>query len=195
MFARISKGTVRLVVIAVAGALGGAAVAYAAIPDRGGVIHACYQKTTGALRVVDSEKDRGCTRAELGLVWNQTGPQGVAGAQGPAGPQGVAGPQGPAGPAGSARAFISFGQNGSGASKNVTSVEDLTHGLYCVLLDPSIDLATTAPIVTPAAGTGFGALMATVVPAGCSTSRTGIQVQIWNSSGVGVQGGFDLVVP
>ena len=90
---------------------------------------------------------------------------------------------------------MSYGINGSGAEHNVTRIDDLTNGLYCVLLDPSIDPRDTAPVVTPAAGTGYGALMATVVPAGCITTRLGIQVQIWNAGGAGVAGGFDLVVP
>jgi hypothetical protein len=36
-------------------ALGG--VAFAAIPDSGGTVHACYQKANGSLRVVESESD------------------------------------------------------------------------------------------------------------------------------------------
>jgi hypothetical protein len=53
-------------------AVGG--VAFAAIPDSQGVIHACYQKTTGALRVVDSAGN--CRRSETPIEWNQHGPPG-----------------------------------------------------------------------------------------------------------------------
>ena len=59
-------------------ALGG--VAFAAIPDSGGVIHACYQKANGNLRVVDSE--RGCRSSEHPLSWSQDhGPGGSLGVQ------------------------------------------------------------------------------------------------------------------
>ena len=73
-------------------AIGG--VAYATIPDGAGVIHACYQKQGGQLRVIDTGNGAGCTQFEQGLNWNQTGPQGL---QGPPGPQGVQGPKGATG--------------------------------------------------------------------------------------------------
>jgi lamin tail-like protein len=87
--------------VAVAGA------AFAAIPDRDGVIHACRKLDGGALRAV--AKASACRSGERALAWNQQGPRGAtgpAGAQGPAGPAGPAGPQGatgaqgPQGPAG-----------------------------------------------------------------------------------------------
>ena len=64
---------------AVAGGL-----AYAAIPDAAGVIHACYRTSTddqkGQLRAVDSAAS--CRNNELPTQWNVTG---APGAQGPAG--------------------------------------------------------------------------------------------------------------
>jgi hypothetical protein len=63
------------------------AVVQAAIPDPSGVIHACY-RANGNLRLVDKSN---CTSGETALTWNQTGPQGPAGAPGPAG---TPGPQG-----------------------------------------------------------------------------------------------------
>lgn len=77
--------------------LGG--VAYAAIPDAGGVIHGCYRTANpakGALTVVDSEAGGVCPSGTAELNWNQTGPQGATGAtgsQGPAGPSGISGYQ------------------------------------------------------------------------------------------------------
>jgi hypothetical protein len=80
--------------------------AFAGIPDSQGVIHACYVKNPGILRVVDTATKDQCTKLETALTWNQTGPRGL---QGPAGPQGAAGPlgaqgatgaTGPAGPVG-----------------------------------------------------------------------------------------------
>ena len=79
----------------------GASVAFGAIPDSGGVIHACY-KSNGDLRVVDTAagSDGTCKSQETALTWNQ---QGAAGAQGPAGPAGPKGDTGPAGAKGDAR--------------------------------------------------------------------------------------------
>ena len=74
-------------------------VAYATIPDSGGVIHGCYAKN-GSLRVVDTAAGEACSSKETALTWNQTGPQGPPGPQGAEGPQGPAGPSGPAGPQG-----------------------------------------------------------------------------------------------
>jgi hypothetical protein len=49
-------------------------VAYATIPDSSsGVIHGCYTKTTGALRVIDPSKGQSCASGEASLNWNQSG--------------------------------------------------------------------------------------------------------------------------
>src|SRR3954451_6974922 len=79
-------------------ALGCAGIAYSAIPDSGGVIHACF-KDNGDLRVIDTaaSKKETCKNNETALNWNQTGAQG---AQGPKGDKGDTGPQGPAGATG-----------------------------------------------------------------------------------------------
>jgi hypothetical protein len=69
------------------------AVVQAAIPDPSGVIHACY-RANGNLRLVDKSN---CTSSETALTWNQTGPQGPAGAPGPQGQSGAPGPAGVAG--------------------------------------------------------------------------------------------------
>lgn len=81
-------------------------IAYASIPDSNGVIHGCYKKNGGTLRVVDNATDQ-CDKSELAVDWNQTGPQGLQGLQGPAGPQGPEGPQGPSGSAGSRQLTVS----------------------------------------------------------------------------------------
>ena len=71
-------------------ALGG--VAFASVPDRTGVVHACYQKSGGALRVIDSAK-RGhagkCRSSEKPLAF------GIRGVRGPQGAQGAVGAPGP----------------------------------------------------------------------------------------------------
>jgi hypothetical protein len=66
------------------------AVVQAAIPDPSGVIHACY-RANGNLRLVDKSS---CTSSETAFSWNQTGPQGPAGATGPQGQPGSPGPAG-----------------------------------------------------------------------------------------------------
>lgn len=42
-------------------------LAYAAIPDAGGVIHSCYTKSSGAWRVIDSEAGQSCKSNEATL--------------------------------------------------------------------------------------------------------------------------------
>jgi hypothetical protein len=74
-------------------ALGG--VGYAAsglISGPSGVIHSCYQKTKGNLRIVKAGKP--CLKSERALAFNQQGPQGKQGLQGRQGLQGQQGLQG-----------------------------------------------------------------------------------------------------
>ena len=61
-----------------------AGIAYATIPDAGGVIHACYSNNAGAVRVIDATA-QACKGSETALNWSQTGPQGPPGPPGPAG--------------------------------------------------------------------------------------------------------------
>lgn len=88
-------------------------IAAASIPDTSGVIHGCYAKG-GDIRVIDAPREQ-CKAGEKAVDWNQIGPQGPAGVQGPVGPQGPAGapgpvgpqgPEGPVGPAGPPSAWI-----------------------------------------------------------------------------------------
>ncbi len=82
-------------------ALGG--VAWATIPDSGGVIHGCYSKAIGRLRVIDPSTSAHCTALESPIQWNQTGPQGPQGLKGDTGatgPQGLKGDTGATGPQG-----------------------------------------------------------------------------------------------
>jgi len=75
-------------------------VAFAAIPDAGGVHYGCVQKSSGQLRVIDpavAGTGGSCSDKETFISWNQVG---VAGTAGPAGLQGEPGPQGEVGPAG-----------------------------------------------------------------------------------------------
>ena len=55
--------------LAVAIGLAVAGVAYASIPDSSGVIHGCYQKNNGQLRVIDTDKGQTCNASENQLTW------------------------------------------------------------------------------------------------------------------------------
>jgi hypothetical protein len=73
------------IAVLVAGAVAALALgsfAFAAIPDGGGVIHACYSTSTGAVRVTDTATNlpKGCNSKETALDWNQ---QGLKGDRGP----------------------------------------------------------------------------------------------------------------
>src|SRR5262245_9335160 len=76
-----------------------AAVGLATIPDASGVIHGCYLKSGGAIRIIDASVEK-CRTTETAIEWNVTGPQGPIGPQGPVGAQGPVGGQGPVGPVG-----------------------------------------------------------------------------------------------
>src|SRR5947209_7434903 len=65
--------------------LAAAGISYAAIPDGSGIIHGCYNNTSGALKVIDSATVSTCPTGTTKLNWNQKGPRGLQGIQGPAG--------------------------------------------------------------------------------------------------------------
>src|SRR5262249_29914982 len=136
------------------------------------------------------------------------GGTGPAGASGPAGAQGTQGPPGATGPAGSngapgapgtARAWARIDGSATGATilagANVSSVARLEAGVYCVLLDPSIDSGKVAALVTREGGSG-NRFSASGAPGGCSTAgRSGVQVNIWNSTLALADDRFDLAIP
>jgi hypothetical protein len=64
--------------LAIASLLGGliSAVALAAIPDSGGVIHSCYKSKNGNMHVIDTAAGGHCTAQETALNWNQTATSG-----------------------------------------------------------------------------------------------------------------------
>lgn len=120
MFWRRAKnrlGAPRGRMLAVLGAVAFAAlaggVAWATIPGGDGVIHGCYLKSGGNLRVIDSSVTN-CKKTETALDWSVAGPQGP---QGEPGQQGATGPQGDPGPAGPGAGYTDFhaGAGGVGA--------------------------------------------------------------------------------
>jgi hypothetical protein len=134
-------------IVALVMAAGG--IAYAAIPDSGGVIHACYLKAAGAqpqgaLRVIDNGQGQVCKTTETALSFNQKGQKGAAGATGPAGPKGAAGPKGSAGPAGVNDAWWSSQLNllsipSNGSSQLPMFQSNLVAGTYLINVTGVID--------------------------------------------------------
>jgi hypothetical protein len=116
--------------IAVFVALGGGA--YAAVsstPGAGGVIHGCYAKRNGALRLVAT--GRKCSKRERAIAFNQVGPAGSRGLSGPAGApgkegtSGKEGAQGKEGAPGSALAFAHVNADGTLDTANSKNVIDV----------------------------------------------------------------------
>jgi hypothetical protein len=77
---------------AVASVLAGG-IAWAAIPNAGGVINGCYQKNEGLLRVIDPATTA-CLPSEVPISWNAQGSVGAKGDPGTPGRDGVDGRDG-----------------------------------------------------------------------------------------------------
>ena len=75
----------------------GSIAARAAIPSNSGLITACRDTKSGALRAIDADLGQLCKASEARLTWNQAGVPGPAGPQGPKGDTGAQGPVGPNG--------------------------------------------------------------------------------------------------
>ena len=118
----------------VLGATVAGGVAWATIPDAGGVYTACQQNTTGALRLIDPTLPgtsllSHCNPAETQVTWNQMGepgPVGPAGPTGPAGPKGDEGATGPSGPAGAPGAPGAQGPPGATGPQGPTGAQGAT---------------------------------------------------------------------
>jgi hypothetical protein len=106
-------------------ALAGAGTAYATIPGGDGVIHGCFAKSGGALRVIDASVTN-CKSGETSLDWSQQGLPGPAGPQGEKGDPGEPGPPGPAG-----------GVDSFGAS-NDANVVDLQAGAQVTVISKDV---------------------------------------------------------
>jgi hypothetical protein len=173
--------------IALVFAMGGFAVA--AIPDGDGTIHACYKKEKGTLRAVSSA--RKCRENEHALSWNQRGRTGAPGAQGPkgdAGSNGDPGGIGSPGASGTARAYVRAFADGTldaPHTKNVTSVDHPSTGIYCINLAPGVDPSNTLPSVS----TDFnGASQQSTAQArrtnsDCAAGQLEVRTYVWSSPG------------
>jgi Collagen triple helix repeat (20 copies) len=134
-------------VVALVFAMGGGAFAITSIPGRNGVIHGCYQKRTGTLRVMAAGKR--CRRSEKAIAWNQKGAQGQPGVQGIQGQPGPKGDAGLAGPKGDT------GAPGQAGPSGVVGAEATGFGSALpVTLTFTKKLAGTELLIT-VSGTGF----------------------------------------
>lgn len=89
--------------------IAGGTLAFASIPDADGVIHGCFRKSDGRVRVINTDRGQTCLRRERVLNWSKQGPpglQGLPGEQGIQGPAGQDGAVGQDGPQGDPGAFI-----------------------------------------------------------------------------------------
>src|SRR5580765_5031657 len=115
----LSRGSKLLLALILGAAVFGVVSAVqAAIPDSSGVIHGCYQKNVGNLRVIDPSAGDSCRPSEIAISWSQTGPQGPTGATGPTGPKGDTGATGPQGPPGATGATGPAGPTGPPGPNN-----------------------------------------------------------------------------
>jgi hypothetical protein len=124
--------------IALVGLLVAGGVAYATIPDDHGVIHGCYTRSGGSLRVIDAGVTN-CSAKETALNWSVTGPPGPAGPAGATGPQGVPGPQG------------SQGQQGLQGAQGQSGV---SHAYYGSATQSSVGTSATTVVTMPSVPDG-----------------------------------------
>ena len=119
-------------------------IVYATIPDASGVIHGCYSKSGGDLRVIDNSVTN-CKSTETALNWNLQGPQGVQG------PQGAQGPQGPAGTSGTSHGFFGTAENvfiaQTPAISKIVSISGLKAGTYMLWGQVWLDDVLNEPFV------------------------------------------------
>jgi hypothetical protein len=93
-FARLSLATAALLALTAGGAYATGILGSPVGAD--GVIHGCYQKYNGTLRVAAAD-DPTCRSSEQQIAWSQTGPKGDKGDPGAKGDPGVKGDTGDAG--------------------------------------------------------------------------------------------------
>jgi hypothetical protein len=131
---------------------GGAYAAISSIPGPDGVIHGCYKKKGGNLRLVSSGKR--CSRREKAIAFDQQGRQGLRGAsvrgsqgsrglQGLQGVQGAKGEQGPQGPG--ATTFTTTLAQGAPKTALATLSNGVTVSGLCVSGEVELKIETAGP--------------------------------------------------
>lgn len=123
------------------------------------VLHACYHKNEGQLRLITSTKadwQSLCRPPELPIEWNQQGVKGDTGPQGPKGDTGAQGPQGEMGATGAAGPAGPAGPTGPAGPAGPTGASGLA-GMTCpdgqfvtgFSLDDPVNLKCATPGGTP----------------------------------------------
>jgi hypothetical protein len=171
-----------IVLVAATLALAVAGVAYAVIPDSSGVIHGCYDKVTGRLRVYDAANSgkqlpAACNSLfERQLDWNATGPPGPAGPKGDKGDPGIS-------------LFAKVAANGSLVAGTAVAAVRATTGAYVVTFDRNI--GHCAWVASPEGHPPSTYVIPTVFslfPAG------DVEVALQDSGANPIDAGFDLIV-
>jgi Collagen triple helix repeat (20 copies) len=129
-----ARSSARVVVLVLAISAVAAGVAYATIPDSGGVYTACMLKNIGTVRLIDPSLPSKnlmshCLSPETQITWNekgQPGATGPAGAPGAKGDTGAAGPTGPAGAKGDTGPAGAKGDTGPAGPAGATGATGAT---------------------------------------------------------------------
>jgi hypothetical protein len=119
-------------------------IAFATIPDPNGVIHACYTKSTGELRVIDASVTN-CTKKQTSLNWNVQGPQGPPGIEGRPGTPGIQGPPGPSHGYENSATNVAVAQDP--ARSKVVQINNLPAGNYMIWASVTFEDALNEPDV------------------------------------------------
>jgi hypothetical protein len=111
---------------------------------RSAIIHGCYNKTSGAVRVVTASAG-GCGSRETAIHWNVTGPAGPAGAPGPRGLTGPAGAPGSGtGAAVPTKLVLDRSSTGNGTVK---AVGNYTYTPTCTVTGKGKSIVVTTGVV------------------------------------------------
>jgi hypothetical protein len=158
---------------------GGAYAAVSSIPGADGVIHGCYQKGRGNLRLVPAHKK--CARSEKAIAFSQRGPQGLPGAQGVRGVQGFRGIVGSAGASGAAGTPGARGEQGPPGPGASTFTSTLAQG------SGNVALATLSNGITVYGTCGFGNVIVDLETTDGSNNFQGSGIEISSGSLTSVQ--------
>lgn len=163
------------VVVALSSALMAGGIALAVIPGTDGVIHGCYQKNNGQLRVIDPSERSGqgsapasspgqaggqespgeCRASEVAIKWNQAGPPGPVGPQGPPGAPGEEGSAGDLGPTGIQGPAGPFGPAGPQGPPGLAGLEVVSSPFVTVVAQGNAVASAACPPGRRVLGGGF----------------------------------------
>jgi hypothetical protein len=185
-----------LIISIIALIMGMGGFAFAAIPDSSGVLHGCYKKKKGTLRLV-SGSSKCKKKSEKSISWNQ---KGQAGANGAAGAKGDKGDKGDAGPD-AQHALVDSNGTILAQSGGIT-VSTGTTGVYFVTFPDAVTGKSIAVTWSrKSGGTVTGELSGTLcgggtegVTCGSSNNISTVLVNTANSSGTVTNNSFYVSV-